>query len=187
MKRLLRPLLICSLLSAVLFSACDKIDEVANITFNMSNAGASFDIPPIPATGSASLGTQTVALNLDSIIHAQNGALSSDNIKSVQLSSCQLILSDTDINNNFSALESCTLELASDVKPEFITLGAVNNNPDVPAYVLDLPLNTGLELKDYFSSARTFSYKISATARKTTSRTLRCKIKMTYAITVGPS
>jgi hypothetical protein len=187
MKRLLLPLIAFTAVASTLFSACDKIDEVANIKFNMSNADASFDIPPIVATGTADLGTQTISLNLDSMINAQNGALNSDNIKSVQLSSCQLILSDTDINNNFSALEACSIELASDVKPDFITLGSVKDNPDVPAYTLNVPLNSGLELKDYFSSARTFSYKLSATARKTTNRTLHCKVKMTYAITVGPS
>jgi len=181
----------CTILMVMFFVtglySCDKIDDIANITFNMSNADAGFDIPPILVAGSADLGSQSVNLNLDSMIKTQSGALSSDNIKRVKLTSCELILSDSDVNNNFSALQSCNLQLASDVKPEFITIASIDNNPDQPAYRLNLPVDADLDLKQYFTSGRTFTYKISATARKTTNRTLHCTAHLQYAITIGPS
>ena len=166
-------------------SSCSKVEDLAKISFNLSNNDAQFTIPVISATGTVDLGTASIYINLDSMIKAQNSSLSVSNIKEVRITSCQLTLLDGDANNNFSALESCSLQMASNTQPAFVTVGSVSGNPDIAADTLTLPLNSTIELKDYFLNANTFSYKLSGTARKTTNKELTCKAVLKYSLVVG--
>lgn len=165
--------------------SCDKIKDLAKVNFNMDNSDGEFTIPAIVTVGEASFGTDDIYMNLDSIIKAQNSKVGSNNIKEVKIKSCELTLSNGDSKNNFSALESCMLEMKSNVKPDFIKMAAVSNNPDVEAQTLNLPVESSLDLKDYFLSANQFTYRVSGKSRKTTDKDLNCKILVKYTIVAG--
>jgi hypothetical protein len=187
MKRLVLFSSMSLLLACCIFSisSCNKLEDLAQINFNLSNAEAQFTIPVISAIGTADLGTATIYINLDSIIKAQNSSLSVSNVKQVHITSCELTLLNGDASNNFSALESCSLQMASNNQPTFVTVGSITANPDTEAETLTMPLNSTLELKDYFLNANTFSYKLSGTARKTTAKELTCKAVLKYSLVVG--
>lgn len=185
MKKIIYAFSALLLAGVVAFSSCDKVKDLVKVNFNLENASGEFSVPALTAVGEVSLGTDDVYINLDSIIKAQNAEVNSKNIKEVRLTSCELVLQNGDAKNNFSALESCKLQLASNVKPEFITMASVENNPDVVAYTLVLPVDNSLDLKDYFLNATTFSYKVSGKTRKTTDKPLDCKIVVKYNIVAG--
>lgn len=167
------------------FSSCDKVKDLAKVNLNLDNADGEFTIPVLVTTGDVTLGTDDIYVNLDSMIKAQNSQVSAKNIKEVRVKSCELTLSNGDSKNNFSVLESCKLEVKSNTKAEFITLASVSNNPDTEAQSLNLPVNSSLDLKDYFLSANTFSYRVSGKTRKTTDKELNCKVLVKYTITAG--
>jgi hypothetical protein len=176
-----------TLIAAALFNcySCNKIKDLAKVNFSMDNSDGEFVIPAIVTVGEANLGTDDIYMNLDSIIKAQNSKVGSGNIKEVKIKSCELSLTNGDSKNNFSALESCKLEIKSNVKADFIKMAAVSNNPDVEAQTLNLPVESSLDLKDYFLSANQFTYRISGKSRKTTDKDLNCKILVKYTIVAG--
>lgn len=185
MKKLFYTLSAVLMIGLIGFSSCDKIKDLAKVNFNLDNADGEFTIPAIIAVGEQSLGTDDIYMNLDSIIKAQNSKVGSSNIKEVKITSCELTLTNGDSKNNFSALESCTLDIKSNVKTDFIRMAGVSNNPDVEAQTLNLPVESSLDLKNYFLSANQFTYRITGKSRKTTDKELKCKVLVKYTITAG--
>lgn len=185
MKKIIYTAAALLTLSFATLSSCDKIKSLAKVNFNLDNADGEFNVPALLAIGEVSLGTDDVYINLDSIIKAENGEVGSKNIKEVHVKSVQLTLTNGDAKNNFSALESCKMEIKSNVKTEFVTMASVTNNPDVEAFTLNMPVESSLELKDYFLNANVFSYRISGKTRKTTDKELNCKVLVKYTIVAG--
>lgn len=181
MKKIIYGLIALAFFS--LFSSCDIKDKL-NININMSSTNVAFTIPVISQTGNVTIGQQSVAVNIDSIIHANNAELSVSNIKSVKLTSCTITMTDGDAANNFSALQSCSATLSSNSKPTPVELANLSNNPDVEAYTLELPVNTTEDLKDYFTGS-SFTYSLSGSARKTTSKPINCTATINYTLNVG--
>lgn len=166
-------------------TSCNKLKDALKITLNLSNEDAVLTVPALPDTGSITFTPPAVYLNLDSIIKSENSSLGAGNIKEVKITSCTLSLTNGDENNNFSAIESCKIELASNVKSEFVTIGSVSNNPDVTAYTLELASDNNADLKDYFLNANQLTYRFSIKSRKPTTKELTCKIKVNYKMVVG--
>lgn len=185
MKKFIYTLSALMMIGLIGSTSCNKIKDLAKVNFNLDNADGEFTIPAIVAVGEQSLGTDDIYMNLDSIIKAQNSKVGSSNIKEVKITSCQLSLTNGDSKNNFSALESCTLEIKSNVKTDFIKMAGVSNNPDVEAQTLNLPVESSLDLKNYFLSANQFTYRISGKSRKKTDKELKCKVLVKYTITAG--
>lgn len=185
MKKIMYTVAAFLLLGSLSFMSCDKIKELAKVNFNLDNADGEFTIPIIISVGEQSLGTDDIYMNLDSIIKAQNSQVGAANIKEVKLKSCELSLSNGDSKNNFSALESCTLDIKSNVKTEYVRMAGTTSNPDAESQTLNLPVESSLDLKEYFLSANQFSYRISGKARKTTDKELRCKVLVKYTIVAG--
>lgn len=181
MKKVLYGLAALVLFSC--FSSCDIKDKL-NIDIDMSSTDVAFTIPIILQTGQVTVADQTVAVNIDSIIKANNAELAVNNIKSVKLKSCTITMQDGDAQNNFSALESCSASFSSNTNGATVVLANVTNNPDVEAYTLELPVNTTVDLKDYFN-ASTFTYSLSGNARKVTTKTLNCTATIRYTMNVG--
>jgi hypothetical protein len=75
--------------------------------------------------------------------------------------------------------------MASNVKTDYLGIATLATNPDAAAQTLDLPVNTSLDLKNYFLSANQFTYRITGKARKTTSKELNCKVLVKYTIVAG--
>jgi hypothetical protein len=185
MKKIFYTLAAFLMIGAIGISSCNKIKELAKVNFNLDNADGEFTIPVIIAAGEATLGTDDIYMNLDSIIKAQNSKVGAGNIKEVKIKSCELTLTNGDSKNNFSALESCKLEIKSNVKADYIKMASVENNPDVASQSLNLPVESSLDLKDYFLSANQFTYRVSGKTRKTTDKELNCKVLVKYTIVAG--
>lgn len=185
MKRITSAVLSLLLLAATTFSSCDKVKDLAKVSFTLDNADGELVIPQIITVGSAQLTTENVYMNLDSMIKAQNGQVGAKNIREVHVKSCELVLLDGDKDNNFSALQSYKMTMSSNTNPAPVSFGEVTDNPDTESYSLALPTGNIPELKDYFLNATTFNYTLSATARKTTSKALHCQVKVTYTIVAG--
>lgn len=184
MKNRIFSLSLITALGILLFSSCDKLKEVLNADINLNPQDIEFTIPIIAATGATTISDVNIQMNIDSIIKANNVKLSANNIKSVKLKSCTLTLLDGDSSNNFSALEAISMKFNSNLKTDYINIIDVTNNPDIEAQSLEIPINTTIDLKDYFN-ATSFSYSIGGIARKTTSKTIQCKAALKYSLNVG--
>lgn len=171
-------------LLAIVNTSCNKIKEAVKANIELSYADIEFTIPQITATGPATLASKDVYLNVDSIIKANNSKLSTSYIRSVYIKSCVVTMVDGDANNNFSALESCKVDFSSNVNTNLYSLAEITGNPDVEAYTLEIPVNSSVNLKDYFN-ATTFSYFLSGNARKTTSKDIMCKATIRYTLEAG--
>lgn len=176
-------LLIIAIISIQFFS-CDKIKDAAKINIALSSEDVEFTIPIISATGATTLAAQDVYLNVDSIIKTSNTKLSAKNIRSVTIKSFDITMIDGDATNNFSALESFKIDFKSNVNTNLNTLAEITNNPDIDAQTLSVPVNSSINLKDYFN-ATTFTYELSGNARKTTSHPIQCKATITYNLEAG--
>lgn len=185
MKKVIYTVAALLMLGTIGFSSCDKIKDLAKVNFNLDNADGEFTIPVIIAVGEQSLGTDDIYMNLDSIIKEQNSKVGAGNIKEVKIKSCELSLTNGDSKNNFSALESCTLDIKSNVKTNFVRMAGTTSNPDVESQTLNLPVESSLDLKDYFLSANQFTYRITGKSRKTTDKELKCKVLVKYTIVAG--
>jgi hypothetical protein len=170
--------------TVLLIQSCKKIKEAAQISIPLSTEQVEFTIPIIVATGTQTIADVNFPLNVDSIIKANDAEFATKNIKSVSINSCQLNLLDGDATDNFSALQDCSIKFSSNVNSTQVTLSEVTNNPDVEAQSLILPVNSSLDLAGYFKT-NSFSYRVSATARKTTSKPLQCKATVRFTMKVG--
>ncbi|MGC4079338.1 MAG: hypothetical protein QM702_20315 [Rubrivivax sp.] len=185
MKHTLRTTLTLLAIGLFTLSSCNKLKDLAKVTLNIQNEDGEFDIPATSSLIDIVIESNDVHLNLDSMISAQNSKVSSKNVKEVHIKSCQLKLTNGTADNNFSALQSCKLEVKSNVNTTYIALAQMDSNPDSAAYVLNLPVNDQLELKDYFLSANTFSYRISGKTRKPVTAPLHCQIIVNYSLVAG--
>lgn len=180
-----QPKLLIAVIAIVsMFSACKKIKDAANIDLNLTYGQVTFTIPQITAAGASTLGESNVRFDIDSLIKKTNSALSMANIKSVKVTSCVVEILDGDVNNNFSALSSAKVSLSSNVNSTKTLVAEIASNPDVEAYSLTIPVNTTIELKDYFK-ATNFTYTIEGVARKTTSKPLSAKATIKYKLNAG--
>lgn len=185
MKHKILSLALITAMIISLFSSCDKIKDAIKADINLNPSDIDFTIPIISQTSSTTtISDVDVVMNIDSIIKANNVKLSSKNIKSVKLKSCTFNMIDGDANNNFSALESVSVKIKSSNKTDYTTLVDITNNPNVEAYSLTVPINTTIDLKDYFD-ATSFSYSIGGVARKTTTKEIKCKATLKYSLSVG--
>ncbi len=186
MKKIIHLGLWALCISALLnLSACDKLKEAAKVNLNLSNNDGNFTIPIILNTGQQNVGVDEIYINLDSLIKAQNSKVGANNIREVKITKCQLDLSNGDAENNFSALQSCSMEIKSNVNTAYIKIAGINDNPDVESQSLNLPVESQLDLKDYFLSAHTFGLQLSANARKTTTKELQCQVTIHYTLVAG--
>lgn len=167
-----------------ILSSCNKIKEAVKANIDLNYADIEFTIPQITATGPATLSSKDVYFNVDSLIKANNAKLSASYIRSVTVKSCVVNMIDGDAANNFSALESARVDFSSNVNTNLLTIAEITGNPDVEAYSLEIPVNTTINLKDYFN-ATTFSYTLYGNARKTTNKEIHCKATIKYSLEAG--
>ncbi len=168
----------------IINSSCNKIKDAVKANITLTSADVEFTIPQITSIGAVTIGSSNVYLNVDSIIKATNSKLSASYIKSVTVKSCSITMLDGDVNNNFSALENCKFDFSSNVNATLYTIAEITGNPDVESYTLDIPVNSTVNLKDYFG-ATTFTYNAAGTARKTTSKAIQCKATIKYSLEAG--
>ncbi|MBL7773810.1 MAG: hypothetical protein JNM95_13175 [Chitinophagaceae bacterium] len=172
------------LIGSVLLSSCSAIKKKLNVDIDMTSSNVEFTIPVITTVGTTDMGEQTIPVNIDSIIKANNAELAASNIKSVKLKSCTITLLDGDGQNNFAALQACSASFYSNTQTTPVQLASISDNPDVESYNLTLPVNASIDLKDYFG-ATSFTYHITGTSRKTTTKELHAKATIRYTLNVG--
>jgi hypothetical protein len=167
----------------LLFSSCDKLKDLLKANVTLEAGDVSFIIPAQPA-GTQTLAEFDVYLNVDSLIKANASSFDISNIRSVKVKSCQLVVLNSTANDHFGVLSTCKAELASNGNSTWTTMAELASNPDATATTLDLPVNSDVELKDYFK-ATTLSYKISGTTRRATTTALICKAIVKFDAEVG--
>jgi len=183
MKHLLRLNLLIVLSSSFFFVSCDKIKDAVKVDVAMQTADVNFTIQP-QAAGTQTLSEFVANLNIDSAIKANSSQFGINNIKSVKILSVKVNLLNGEGVNTFGALSDCKMEFSSSNKPAKVTLATLSNNPDAASSVLDLPVNSSLELKEYFS-ATSFNYTLSGTTRRATTQALNCKATIKFNVQVG--
>lgn len=171
-----------SIATVVSFSSCDKIKDALKVDIVMQTADVSFSIPVQPV-GTQQLSQFSVYLNVDSIIKKKNSSLGIDNIKSVKMKSCTLVLLNAEGNNNFGALSAAKAELSSNSNSTLVTIAELSSNPDVAATSLTLPVTT-TELKGYFQGTN-FTYRLTGTTRRATTKTLECRATIQFDVEAG--
>jgi hypothetical protein len=183
MKNVLSLNLLFLLVSSFFLTSCDKLKDALKVDVAMQTADVSFTIPPQQA-GTQTLSEFITSLNVDSAIKANNSQFGISNVKSVKITSVRITLLNGDGQNTFGALSDCKMDFSSNNKPDKVTLGSLSNNPDAAVSALDLPVNSSLELKDYFSAA-SFNYTLSGTTRRAITKTLECKATVKFNVQVG--
>ncbi|NML21336.1 hypothetical protein HHL16_10655 [Pseudoflavitalea sp. G-6-1-2] len=164
-------------------TSCNKVKDAIKVNVPLQQAEYTFDLTPVEA-GTHTLAEYSIRFNVDSAIKANASQFDINNIKSVKISQVKIAASNTDGENHFGLLSACKAQMKSDTKSEFVTIGELNNNPETAASSLDLPVKSDLELKDYFKGTQ-FSYVLSATVRKATTKKLTCKATVKFDVTVG--
>lgn len=165
-------------------SACKKIKEATQISIPLTTEEVAFTIPMIISVGTQEIASVTFPINIDSIIKANNVEFATKNIKSVNVNSCKLMLLDGDATDNFSALQDCAVRFTSNVNSGEVILAEITNNPDVASQELVIPVKSSLDLTSYFKT-NSFSYRVTGTTRKTTSKPLQCKARLSFTMKVG--
>jgi len=183
MKILYRSLgLVAVLALSTLLHSCDKVKDAISINIPTQTVTADFSINPVQS-GTQGITTFQYGVNLDSLIKHENTSLGIGNIKSAKIKSVTLTLTNAAGTNNFGAFSACEVGLSSSAKPDYTVIAGIASNPDNNQVTLDIPVNA-VELKDYFNST-SFTYKLSATARRATTVTLTGKATIKFDVTAG--
>ncbi|HEX6429619.1 MAG TPA: hypothetical protein VF008_18130 [Niastella sp.] len=169
----------------VCISSCNKIKGLVKVNVPMQSADISFTIPAQPSAGTYTLAQFSTSLNVDSLIKAENSSLGINNIKSVKITACAITLQNADTLNHFGVLSTCKAELSTNNNSTLATLAELSSNRDTATSYLNLPVNSSLELKNYFSGT-SFYYKISGTTRRPITKDLQAKATIKFDVQVTP-
>jgi hypothetical protein len=184
MKILYRSLgLVAVLALSTLIHSCNKVKDAIRINVPTQTVSADFTIQPVP------VGTQAVAIfqfgvNLDSLIKIQSKDLGINNIKSAKIKSVSLTLTNATATDNFGSFSACEIGLSSSAKPEYTVVAGIASNADANVNPLEIPVTQDLELKDYFNST-SFTYRLSATARRATTTELKGRATIKFDVVAG--
>jgi hypothetical protein len=166
--------------SGTFFTSCNKLKDLVTINVPLQTADINFTITPQQA-GTQTLAGFQVAVNIDSILKAQNSSLSLSNIKSVKIKSCDLVVLNATTSDHFGDISACQVSLAAN--NTFAKIADLTSNPEAYATTLSIPIND-VELKDYFNTS-VLQYQLSGTIRKATSTTLNCTATLKFNIEAG--
>lgn len=184
MKLLTLKLSAFAFLFLTVATSCNKVKDLISINVTAQSADVDFTIQPSNA-GAGVLSQFNTSLYIDSLIKEQAGkSYGLINIKSVKLESCVLTITNSDDANSFGNVSACSAEMSSNTNTTMVGIAELTSNPETVTSTLNLPVNTTLDLKPYFSST-SFSYKLSGTLRKATTKALTCKATIKYKIEIG--
>ena len=174
--------LVAVLALSTFLHSCDKVKDAISINIPTQTVTADFYITPQPV-GTQQVATFQYGINLDSLIKHENTSVGIGNIKSAKIKSVSLTLTNASGTDNFGAFSACEVGLSSSAKPDYTVIAGIASNPDANQITLDIPVND-IELKEYFNST-SFTYKLSATTRRTTANTLQGKATIKFDVTAG--
>jgi len=173
-----------TLSTIILFQSCTKIANLLNFNLSMQTETVNVTIPVTSDTsGTITVGPTVTTFNVDSFVRAQTGnQLGAANINSVKLNSVIFSLNNAGIStNNFRDFQSVSASFTSNTNSTPYSI-SIANNPDVYATVLNVPVDTTVELKSYIGN--TFNYTVTGKLRHPTTIPLQCTIAVTFSVNV---
>jgi hypothetical protein len=173
-KKVFQYPLLMAVILLLLAAGCGKVLPEF-LHFNLPIPSQKLIVPPIPDTGTVSVSTPPVALNLDSAVNANNQGLYS--IYESTLVNGSLT---TDSTHNFDAIKSVEVFFTSPTLGD--KLLAYNENVDMDTHIISLT-TSGLNMLPYLQNNK-FSLKITASARHRMLDTMSIHTNFKFDITL---
>lgn len=186
MRTKINTLLASALIIATVLLSCNNIKEsIERDLFITPADGISFTIPKITSTESGTiLGDLNVKnLNLDSLINKESSRFGLSNVKNIRIKEFNLELLDADSLNNIQNIENIIVKLKTSGQADQSI--ATVNPPNTRATKLSIPITSGSSDVRSFLTSSSFTYNLSAKLRTATTKELKARVKVTYAIRVG--
>lgn len=186
MKKNFLPFLIVSALIGSFFvSSCNKGKvNSSESTHEIITGNLSFEIPALPTNGEYdSIIAFSFKTNMDSIIKGFSSKYDFNSIRTVNLRSCMLTLTDKDNNNNFRNFHTVNIGISSKSNPIFYRIAAATDIVDTTAYFLNVPTLYNPNLASYFRND-SIAYRLYGNMRRPTTKALRCNATLTYDMTL---
>lgn len=166
-------------------TSCKKSDTLVQVNVPLQMAQIAYTIP----INQSSIDTTiSVYCNVDSIIKANNtDSFNISNIKSVTVTSANTILTGTtDAADNFGNLSSLSVSISSTSDTAANIFAGLTNNPGTFATSLNIPVNTTVNLKNYFD-ATLFNFTFRSGLAAPTTIDLPAQATIQFTIVVGPN
>jgi hypothetical protein len=190
MKKIILSL---SLLAAVggasLFSSCDaikqKVKDEADVDLNFTTDGieGTFDVPIITTLNVTSYpDTVEMPMDLEAQIKAYSSLLGMGDVTSVTITDMDMIINNSDAENDASNFYTALAIMYSDSKPDAITVSSNDVIPDTHTNTIDLVPSPGINLLDYVKTGTKVYYVTGVNMRKTTNKVLNCTLRVKYHI-----
>ncbi len=157
--------------------SCNKIRDAIFPGVEVELPAFQFSVPPIPivVSNEVSLGTFSMAFNLDSIVRAKTGgAFGIGAVNSIKIKKMNIALLDGDANNNLSNFESTRFSFSSNTKTDAVEIIKINF-ADTPSYSITVEPENSPELIGYLSGSQ-INFNLSGKTRRTTQKALEFKV-----------
>lgn len=162
--------------------SCNKLANLVNYDLDMQTASVEVTLPPTSDTIGSAAGSQVTHYNVDSFIKANtSNALGIANISSAKMKSCTITLLNPNATNNFANFRTATGSIYSNTNttPYLLSL----SNDDSYRTVLNMPIDTSAELKDYLTGTD-FTYSAGGSLRRATTDTLHVRVDFAFKVHV---
>lgn len=170
--------LICSFLFA---SSCNK-GQANNTesTQQLITGNLSFDLPVFVKNGEYdSITAFMYKVNMDSFVKSFNSKYDTSSIRSVQLRSCILTMTNGDVTNNFRNFHTTNIGITSGTNGHIYRIAAATDIQDTAAYFLNVPKSYEPNLATYFKSD-SICYRFYGNIRRATTLPINCRATLTY-------
>ncbi len=166
--------------------SCTKLAKNLQYDLDMQTASVDIVLPPCFDTTVTATGTQANYYNIDSFIKKYTGGvLGVTNITSAKIKTCSLTIlnPNTALGIDFGNFKSIN---ASFYTNGYTTPYTVNipNNPATSSDVLNLPVDTTAELKNYLINGNQFTYTLGGKLRRPTEDSIHCHVEFTFKMHV---
>lgn len=174
-----------AIVSTALFSSsCEKIKELVNVDVPLT-FDYTITIPASPLATDVEIPTVNVMTNVEEIIKDFTKESKIGEIRHVYFSTATVeVLEESQYeDDNLTSISSFELNMNSTSKSQWISLVNLNSTPTDP-YFLELPVNTTINVKDYFF-ANDFSFNGTVGMTKPTTKEIKCKMTVKVKINVS--
>jgi hypothetical protein len=170
---------------ATALSGCDKI-PVPAVNVPLTASGLTFTIPT--AAAGSDNATFTYTVNIDSLVSAANGSLSTSNITSIKIDTVDIAaVSGITGGNDLTNITSASLSFTSDaITPlgTYTTIAPTFTNTGLPTSIR-VPVNTTINLKPYVATGNTdthFAFVLYATLGTAITVPIGCSATVHFTI-----
>lgn len=170
--------------TAFLFSSCEKLKEIVNVDVPLS-FDYTITIPASPLAEDVEIPTVNIVTNVEETIKEFTKESKIGEIRSVHFSSATIeVLEESRYeDDNLTSISNFEINMNSTSKSQWTTLVDLTSTPTHP-YELELPVNTTVNVKDYFF-ANDFSFNGTVGLSKPTTKEVKCKMKVNVKINVS--